>query len=127
MSSEISQFLSMSHKETVFNEDEVRALIHYSRKISSEMTDNLLKNSGNDAKYEEVNLKLFRRYARLLVYPELILAENPPEKYKPREGPLSIEDRESFYWLLGNRSHKILSFSDEELMGEMRRQLRDYR
>jgi hypothetical protein len=117
----------MSQKEILFNEDEVRALIHYSRKVASEMTDNLLKNSGNDAKYEEVNLKLFRRYARLLVYPELILAENPPEKYKPREGPLSIEDRELFYWLLGNRSHKILSLSDEELIDEMRRQLRNFR
>jgi hypothetical protein len=61
------------------------------------------------------------------VYPELLLAENTPEKSKPRKGPLSIEDRGLFYWLLGNQSNRILSLSDEELIGEMRRQLRDYR
>jgi hypothetical protein len=51
--------------------------------------------------------------------------EVPPVKYMA--GPMTTEDRELFYWLLGNYSRRVMSLSDEELFEETNRMLRDFK
>lgn len=115
----------MSKNDGVFSRAEALALARYARSIASEMASNIFNNSGDCEKYDAVDLRLFRRYAKLLAFPEIVVDELSPVKY--REGPMTTEDRELFYWLLGNYSRRVMSLSDEELMEETYKMLRDYR
>jgi hypothetical protein len=109
----------------MFTVDEVRYLVGYTEKIVFEAVQSNLGTHG-DEEFEEISLRLLRRWGRLLVYPELILEERPREKTRVRGRSLSIEDRDLLFQLLGNRSHAVVSLSDDELVEETMRQIRDY-
>ena len=115
----------MSKNDDKFSRADALALVRYARSIASDMGSNILKNRDDSEKFDEVNLRLFRRYAKLLAFPEIVVDELPPVKY--REGPMTTEDRELFYWLLGNYSRRVMSLSDEKLIEETNRMLRDYK
>ena len=115
----------MSKNDVSFTEAEARALVRCATSIRSEMASNIFHNSGDREKYDAVELRLFRRYCRLLAFPEVVLAELPP--FECGELPFTTKDRELLYWLLGNYSPRVMSLSDQELMEETFRMLRDYR
>lgn len=76
----------MSENDRRFTRDEVRVLIYYAYSLFSEMNDNLFKTLGDRERYEVGFRRLVRRYARLTMFPELILSEQPKSETKPREG-----------------------------------------
>ena len=117
----------MSENDRTFTHDEVRVLIYYAHSIFSEMNDNLLKTVGDRERYEAGFRRLLRRYARLIMFPELVLSEQPRTEVKPRVGGMTAEDREYWYNFLGNRSRWMMSLDDMELIVEIHRQVREYR
>lgn len=114
-----------SADKKMYTRSETRRLVNYAHSIGYDLAGNIIKNRDDPVKFEEAKLRLFRLHARLLMHTELVLADLPIERGS--NGPMSIEARELFYWLLGNRSRRVLSLSDDELFEELRRQLRDYR
>ena len=74
----------MSENDHKFTRDEVRVLIYYAYSIFSEMNDNLLKTVGDRERYEAGFRRFLRRYARLIMFPELVLSEQPRTEVKPR-------------------------------------------
>jgi len=108
----------------VYTWSETRRLVNYASSIGYDLCGNIISNRDDSVKFEEVKLRLFRLHARLLMHTDLVLSELPSDNEPVR--PMTIEGRELFYWLLGNRSHRVLSMSDEELYKELRNQLRDY-
>lgn len=70
-------------------------------------------------------LRLYRRYYRTLLFPELVLDEIPDEE-KESSG-LSFEQREFCYELLGNRSKEIRSLDDIDLFKALYQMLKNYK
>jgi hypothetical protein len=112
-------------KSKVYTGSETRRLANYASSIGYDLCGNIISNRDDPVKFEEVKLRLFRLHARLLMHTELVLAELPSDNEPVK--PMTFEGRELFYWLLGNRSRRVLSLSDEELYEELRNQLRNYR
>jgi hypothetical protein len=114
----------MSENDRTFTAEEVRALIYYALSVFSEMNDNLLNTVGDRERYETGFRRLLRKYARLLMFPELVLSEQPRTEVKPRVGGMTAEDREYWYDFLGNRSRGMMSLDDMELIAEIHRRAR---
>jgi hypothetical protein len=113
----------MSQSKEPFTADEVRDLVTYGQKIVFEAIRASLK--ATDEEFEEILLRFLRKYARLKIFPELILEEIPREAVRSG-GALSIECRESIFDLLGNRSVEVVSMSDQELCRLVSEKLRNY-
>jgi hypothetical protein len=108
----------MSENERVFTESEVNRLVRYEDQVLVALYRNARKDQELDI-YEKHFVRLFRKSVKLMIFPELVLEELPPEEPKPRS-PLSPDWREHYYWLLGNRSRRVLALSDDELIDEFR-------
>jgi len=107
----------------MFTEDEVKVLVSYTQSIVFDAVQGRL----GPRRGEEVPLRLVRRYARALMCPDLIVDESPPWSHCGKKDVLTREDREYWYWFLGDRSRRVTSMSDEELYLEVVRFTRDYR
>lgn len=112
-------------KKDVYTAAETRRLVSFASSVGYDLAANVVRNRGDSVRFEEVKLRLFRLSVRMLMHTDLVLAELPVEADLVE--PMSLELRELFFWLLGNRSRRVLSMSDEELCEELRKQLRDYR
>jgi len=108
-----------------YTSSETWRLVNYACSIGHDLAGNIIKNRDDQVKLDEVKLRLFRLYARLLMHTELVLADLPIEP--GFDEPLSLETRELFFWLLGNRRRRVLTLSDDELIMELRRQLQYFR
>jgi len=114
----------MSRNKNTFTAGEVRDLVYYGQTVVFEAVSAALK--SNDVEFEAISLRMLRRNARLMIFPELIPEENPREEVKS-SGSLSIECREALFNLLGNRSREVVSMGDGELCKMVGEKIRDYR
>ena len=96
----------MVRNEKVFTRTETLRLAFQASSIAFDLSSNILENRDDSVKRDEVKLRLFRKYVRLLMHTELVLDEMPSEP-EPSGEPMSIELRELYYWLLGNRSNEF--------------------
>jgi hypothetical protein len=115
----------MSQSKDMFTADEVRDLIHIGQKVVFEAVRAMLK-AHREEEYGEITVKLLRRNARLMLFPRLILEENPRDAYA-LDDSMSIECRESLFDLLGDRSRQVMSLSDNELIELVLKKIREYR
>jgi hypothetical protein len=110
----------------MFTVEEVRDLVSYAQTVVFDAVQSTLK-PHREEEFEEISVRMLRRFAKLLIYPDLILKENPRGETRVRYRSLTIQDREQLFKLLGNRSRDTMSLSDEELMRATLKQIRSYR
>jgi hypothetical protein len=113
----------MLKDDRTFTSDEVRVLVSYAQSIVFDA----VQSRPGPRLGEEVSLRLVRRYARALMCPDLIVNERPPWSQGGKKEALNREDREYWYWFLGDRSRRVTSMSDVELYLEVERFVRGYR
>ncbi|MGD0805573.1 MAG: hypothetical protein ABSA11_16050 [Candidatus Bathyarchaeia archaeon] len=113
----------MSQSKDTFTAGEVRELVYYSQTVIFDAVQAPLR--ANKEECEAITLRMLRQNARLAFYPELILEEISKEEVNGG-GSLSREFRESLFNLLGNRSQEVVSLSDDDLIREVKRQVRSY-
>lgn len=113
-------------QQRVFTRDEVSKLLRYSiDTYESEIRDIFdSKHPINDI--EERRRRIYRRYYRTVLFPELVLDEIPARNLKSCES-LTIEMREFCYELIGNRSKEIMSLNDDALLKEVIKKLKNYK
>ena len=112
----------MSQTERKYTKDEVKVLVDYTQSIVFDAVQGRL-GSRRD---EDVSLRMVRKYARVLMCPDLVVDECPP--WEGGQGnSMTRENREYWYWFLGDRSRKLTSMTDVELVKEIDKFVRAYR
>jgi len=117
----------LTKKIRTYTHDEVFDLIFHSARLVLDTTDFIINTKHSKKEWDERLVKFSREFSRLQIYPELILEEMPKKNKPIVQESFSIQKRELYYGLLGNRSSDVVSLSDVELFEEVCNLLINYK
>jgi len=83
-------------------------------------------NRHSKEEFDEISVRMLRKFLRMLAYPKLVLQELEIENEGETIQYLTFQQREIFYNVLGNHSLQVKSLTDIELITQTFTQLKDY-
>jgi len=116
----------MSEETRTFTREEVVLLLNEQASIVFDAVSNIFECKSKH-EFKENRMHMYRKSLRLSIFPEMVLEELPEPEGYPHETRLSIKNREMFYDLISNHSTDIKSLTDNELIQETLKQLREYK